>query len=544
MRRYPEISEQPLDAPTRALAWRYGLALVTVAVLSVAGQVFVQASLRDDATRAHVINLGGRQRVLSERVFGTILQIQTYPFVSQSGRDLSPALGELRSELKSTWELLLTAHAELTHVDTMMKAVEPDLQVLGRGAAEVLRTGALTDAQFGALREHQRRFRNRMDRIVGQYERASIAHIEGLRRTEMGLLGWVLLTLFLEGFLVFWPALRRIHRAIEAVLTSGREKSAILAAIPDPVVLVTRSGDISGPSTPPTTPTTSATAVTHLRQVLAGGHAPRTLAAIGQVLDGGQIQALDGGVYPDGKRFELRLAPYDAKTVMVLLRDVTERRALERQMLDELARVQKEMGCEIHDGVCQQLIGLHLMVSVLEDRQRRGGEAVSVAELSQLREHLGTSAVEARQVSQSLFPVVLTQQGLADALDLLCQGVGQIHGVTCTCRVAVEVPLSLEGVAIHLYRIAQEAVTNAVKHAHATTIALTLESVEHAILLTITDDGIGMPAAATRPRGIGLNSMHFRSEAIGACLTIDAREGGGTVVCCSLPLAATAEGSP
>lgn len=521
MRRYPQLAEQPLDAPTRSLAWRYALALLTVAALSIGGQLVIQNSLQHEAARADVINLAGRQRLLAERLGKTALQLHG-PAARERLADTLAALQRADATLQ--------ASAAAGH-DLLLRCltVRMQAQLAGLTAAARALEASPSAAGAAALVEQQERFVARMDAVVGRHARAASEHVARLRRTELTILAAVLLTLLLEGLLVFWPALRRIRRAIAALLASGRERAAILAALPEPVVLLTRDGQIQDSLVPPTA---SPAALEHLGAFLRGPHAAAALQHLAEVREGDRIHALDIGPGPSDRRFELRMSRYHGDTVLALMHDVTEQRLLDRRMLDEVARAQQRMGSELHDGLCQQLTGLLLLAQALEGAARRG-EAVALADLTQLREHLAASAVEVRQVSQSLYPVVLREHGLVDALRQLCDSVGALHRVRCTCNTTLD-RVALEGAAIHLYRIAQEAVANAVRHARCTTIAVSLEREGAALVLTIVDDGVGLPAAPAIRPGMGLHSMSHRAEAIGAWLTITPRPGGGTQVRCAL----------
>ena len=529
MRLDPQLAEQPLEAPSRSLAWRYALTLLTVAALSIGGQVIVHGALRDEETRAHVLNLAGRQRMLGERLGKTALALRDPP-----ATDATTAVASLHTNLDTTLRALESAHAELRQVDGLLTDdldPDPHLQALATATAALQRSATPTREQVAALLAHQDRWVATMDAVVARYEQASIAHVDRLRSTELALLALVLLTLLVEGLLVLRPALRRLHRAVELALRGARQRAALLAALPEPVVLLTRDGQLQDSLVPPTA---SPGALAHLQGFLSGPHAPAAQRLLREVGDDTTVRALDIGPGPSDRRYELRLSRYHGDTVLALMHDVTEQRLLERRMLDAVARAQQQMGSDLHDGVCQQLTGLLLLAQALEGAARRG-EAIALADLTQLREYLAAGAVEVRQVSQSLYPVVLSQHGLVDALHQLCDSVRALHRIPCTCHTSLA-RVSLEGAAIHLYRIAQEAVANAVRHARCTTITVELTRTESDLVLTITDDGTGLPASpARRPPGMGLHSMSHRAEAIGAFLSIHPRDGGGTVVRCALP---------
>lgn len=528
MRLDPQLAEQPLEAPSRSLAWRYALTLGTVAALSIGGQVIVHGALQDEATRAHVLNLAGRQRMLGERLGKTALALRA---AHSSPADLAE-LATLRTRLGDTLAALESAHAELASVAGLLTGeLDPSPQLQALASTTAALTRAPEPALLATLLHQQERWVSTMDAVVARYEQASIAHVTRLRRTELAILALVLLTLIVEGLLVLRPALRRLHRAVELALAGARQRAALLAALPEPVVLLTRDGQLQDSLVPPTA---VPGALAHLQRFLAGPHAPAARRLLREVGDDDRVHALDIGPGPSDRRYELRLSRYHGDTVLALMHDVTEQRLLERRMLDEVARAQQQMGSDLHDGVCQQLTGLLLLAQALEGAARRG-EPIALADISTLREHLAAGAVEVRQVSQSLYPVVLSQHGLVDALRQLCDSVRALHRIQCTCITSLA-RVSLEGAAIHLYRIAQEAVANAVRHARCTTITVELARAGGELVLTISDDGTGLPASpARRPPGMGLHSMSHRAEAIGAFLSINPRDGGGTVVRCALP---------
>ena len=338
--------------------------------------------------------------------------------------------------------------------------------------------------------------------------------------------GCAVVTLLLAGVLVIATALQRLRIRAIALDEANREQAAVLAGLPEPVVLLTAEGQVMrsfGPATP---------ALEHLQAALDGPQGPRLRAAVLGALDGG-AHAFDLGPLPGERRYELRMSRYNADAVLAFLHDVTEQRRFDRRMLDEVAKAQQQMGSDLHDGLCQQLTGLLLLAQALEGAARRG-EAVGLADIARLREHLAASAVEARQLSQSLYPVVLRQHGLVDALRQMCDATGALHGIRCKCITELH-SFDLAGAAIHLYRIAQEAVANAVRHAKATEIRVTLAYEDGALVLTISDDGVGITLPPAR-QGMGLTSMTHRAEAIGAFLIIARGPDGGTTVRCTLPL--------
>jgi two-component system sensor kinase FixL len=143
-------------------------------------------------------------------------------------------------------------------------------------------------------------------------------------------------------------------------------------------------------------------------------------------------------------------------------------------------------------------------------------------------------------VAKGLHPVDVDANGLVAALKDLAARHSATEGVRCRFRCGRPVPLQDNNVALHLYRIAQEAVVNALKHAGAREIVIDLRTTESQIDLKVTDDGAGIPPNQKLNGGMGLHLMHYRAGVIGGTLSVRPSVAGGTVVACVLPIAETA----
>jgi len=212
-------------------------------------------------------------------------------------------------------------------------------------------------------------------------------------------------------------------------------------------------------------------------------------------------------------------------------RDITERRRLEQELLDISGAEQRRIGQDLHDGLCQHLAGIEFRTSVLADQLANSPKAQR--EIVKIGELIREGARQARMLSRGLSPVSLEADGLMSALRELSENAADLFNNNC--RFECPKPVSVEHnlVATHLYRIAQEAVSNAARHGRAKTIVVALSSTPNETRLSITDDGCGFPAPADRSGGMGLRIMQYRAEMIGAVLTI-AIKGGGTSVACVL----------
>jgi signal transduction histidine kinase len=214
---------------------------------------------------------------------------------------------------------------------------------------------------------------------------------------------------------------------------------------------------------------------------------------------------------------------------------VVERRRLQQELVDAVWEQQRAFGQEIHDTLGQELTGIGMLAGSIARKltlQKVPG-AETVHELAHMIQHAKQGT---RRLAKGLLPVEVDAHGLSAALEELAET------TRLRCRIEVVVhcdpSLHLEDnlVATHLFRIAQEAVTNAVKHAHAGRLTLTLsEDKGGALTLTVADDGAGiLPACRRQPRGVGLRIMGYRAQVIGAELDIRPAAAGGTAVICRL----------
>lgn len=240
---------------------------------------------------------------------------------------------------------------------------------------------------------------------------------------------------------------------------------------------------------------------------------------------------------PSGQPVKLeigtRLIEQNGQQVEVegIARDITERRRLERELLEISNREQRRIGHDLHDGVCQQLVGISYLTETLADRLQEKGASES-ADAERISYLLKSALTQTRGVARGLFPVRLAENGLGSALEELAANAATLFRIPCdfTCEDAPETVDN--AIALHLYYIAQEAVANAAKHGRAKNVHLTLEPLKDRYALTIQDDGAGFSVAGARPAGMGLRIMHYRARVIGATLEVNSRPGAGTIIRC------------
>lgn len=228
---------------------------------------------------------------------------------------------------------------------------------------------------------------------------------------------------------------------------------------------------------------------------------------------------------------------------LVFAVDVTERRAFGQALMEAIGGEQRRIAQEMHDGLGQELTGLALSVRALANRAQKERDAISF-DLDQLA-LLATSCIQdAHRIVQGLSPLTNADGSLDAALESLAQR-SSLSGTRVRFRSRHEAPPTVElKIRNHLYRIAQEAVQNALKHSGASSIEIELRSRPGDLVLSVIDDGRGLTAEADVRSGLGMRTMRFRASAIGGRLSITRGVNGGNSVVCDVPtkmdLAATA----
>jgi PAS domain S-box-containing protein len=247
-------------------------------------------------------------------------------------------------------------------------------------------------------------------------------------------------------------------------------------------------------------------------------------------------QRKDGSSFPA----ELSLAETlsGGQSVFVsVIRDVSERKELERALIDAIGREQRRFGDDLHDGLGQELTGLSLLLSAFV-RSTRHGERLEVTDLEHALEVARHALQSCRSIARGLSPVTEAQGGLIAGLRDLVARLRTESGPTLDFESIGMARLGLSPAASdHLFRIAQEALANALRHAHANSIKVRLDVAPASVRLEISDDGEGLTASNLRTAGLGLRTMKYRASLLGAKLQIKQRDDIGTCIICECPQA-------
>ena len=238
----------------------------------------------------------------------------------------------------------------------------------------------------------------------------------------------------------------------------------------------------------------------------------------------------DGSLFPmDLSVGEVRLAGERFFTGIV--RDITERKRLEKEILEISDREQRRIGQDLHDDLCQHLAGIGLMSEVLEQKLAEKAEPES-AEARRIAEHVQGAIEQTRMLARGLSPVEMESADLMAALTELASNTTTMFRVHCRLRAGKPVWVGDAAVSTHLYRIAQEAISNAIRHGGADEITIGLEAEGNDAVLSVSDNGAGFAEPKKDHQGMGLRIMKFRAGMIGGILEMGGAGGTGAVVSC------------
>jgi len=220
----------------------------------------------------------------------------------------------------------------------------------------------------------------------------------------------------------------------------------------------------------------------------------------------------------------------------IALKKLEAESANRRRLEAEVARVseaeRRNLGSELHDGLCQTLTAALLNCTALENRQAASGSPEAM-EVARIREALEESIDTAYDVARGLCPVDLESEGLASALESLCHAVRERRSITCDLHVDNHVAVCDPDCALQLYRIAGEAIANAIKHAACTRVAVRVARHPDELVLSVADNGKGISGESGE--GLGRQIMAYRAGLIGGSLAISGAPGQGTTVTCRVP---------
>ena len=240
--------------------------------------------------------------------------------------------------------------------------------------------------------------------------------------------------------------------------------------------------------------------------------------------DGGAmwIQNIGAGVY-DGDRL---------KYIIGASLDVTERKVLEKRILDAGEQERRRVGADLHETLGQILTGVALLSKAQSHRLAGSKEAHAAQEITRL---LNQAVSYTRSLARGLCPVALGGEGLISGLYEYAATISETYGMQCVVEAQDGLNLPSEAVNEHLYGIVMEAVHSAIRQGRATKIVIGLASRDGKLELTVRDDGKGVRNRKHHDETSGIEAMKYRAQAAGAVFKVKSVSDGGTVVTCTLP---------
>lgn len=254
----------------------------------------------------------------------------------------------------------------------------------------------------------------------------------------------------------------------------------------------------------------------------------------GQCREDGWRMRKDGSrFYADCVLSALRDSEGRLQGFACIMRDVTEKKNLERKILEAAEREQKRIGQDLHDSLGQRLTGIGFLAKALEQKLAAGASA-HAKDIVLIREKIVEAGEETRRLARGLYSAELEANRLVPALRQLLEDARLTSQVEGELICPEEFPVPERAAASQLYYIAQEAIHNAIRHGKAAKVWLKIEATPAALILSVRDNGIGIPDNLPQDRGLGLRIMNYRAELIGGHISVTPHPNGGTLVTCRL----------
>jgi len=258
---------------------------------------------------------------------------------------------------------------------------------------------------------------------------------------------------------------------------------------------------------------------------------------VNNALETGQVQLWQYQLPIQGeiRNLEARIIRSGESEVIAIVQDITEQTRLEREVISSSENERKRIGHDLHDGLGQELTAVSLTLQALSLKlsREKSPHAQFAKDLAVSTQNMIS---QVRRFARQLSPVFSKEFGLNAALKALADDVRAYSDVECHAHCSHEFDTLDADVAVHLYRIAQESINNAVRHSGAKNIALEYGRDGDSVYLEVLDDGAGIPTKDYRIDGIGLRSMRYRARMLRGRLDVAPRVQGGTRVLCSCPI--------
>ena len=234
---------------------------------------------------------------------------------------------------------------------------------------------------------------------------------------------------------------------------------------------------------------------------------------------------------------ELSLSEIPINGIQILagiIRDLSKRRELEHRLIEIGNEERRRIGRDLHDGLGQMLTGIRMLAESLA-RKLHANAVPGAEEVKEIAEMINEADGIARSIARDMVQVEIEKKGLEVAVDELCRKIEKMTGVSCKLTIEKDFEIEDQTRALHLYRIIQEAINNAVKHGKATSIDIQIFEHDHHISIEIQDDGVGFSDQPSDQEGKGIQIMEYRARMMGGNLDLLRTESNRTMVRCLIP---------
>ncbi|HOW67176.1 MAG TPA: PAS domain S-box protein [Candidatus Paceibacterota bacterium] len=324
-----------------------------------------------------------------------------------------------------------------------------------------------------------------------------------------------------------------------ALRESEARLRALLKAMPDLMFILDREGrflDFHAANSEQMLLTPEQFLDRKVSELLPRSLADKFLQNIHQALVTNQIQVQEYNLVVGGetRHYEARIVAYAQDKACAIVRDISDTRRLEQEILEVCQKERRRLGQDFHDSLGQNLVALAFLSKALRQQLAASGrpETAQAEEIENLANQI---TGQASGLARGLSPLEPAAEGLMHALRELADNVTQVFNVPCRFVCNQPVLIHEDYIAVHLYYLAQEAVNNAIKHAQPRQIDLSLRNDAGNLILEIADNGLGLPSDVSQRRGLGLRTMAFRARVLGGTLDLHPPPSGGTLVRCSVP---------
>jgi len=269
----------------------------------------------------------------------------------------------------------------------------------------------------------------------------------------------------------------------------------------------------------------------------AGAHYPNVFVPIWNGVIGLTVYCVVVKALISLRKLQLELEERVRQRTHALANEIQERARLEKEILEISEREQRRIGHDLHDSLCQHWAATAMAGQVLSEKlaEKSLPETADAKQIVKLAE---TGISLTRNLARGISPAEMETEGLVIALRELAANITQMFKINCAFECDLPPAIDDAAAATHLYRIAQEAINNAIRHGKPKQIVISLSNQKGRVELTAEDDGTGLPDDWQKNRGLGTRIMAHRAAMIGGTFSVEPNPTGGTFVKCSVPLAA------